>query len=107
MNSSTKNTSIKNMQVLWLAVALALGSSAAYVQAQQAAPDRAKRMQELDVNKDGVIDRAEAAKEPRLAERFDQLDTNKDGKLSADERTQMRGKRRDGSARDEGNSAGK
>ena len=42
----------------------------------------------LDANNDGAIDRAEAAKHPRLAERFDQLDANKDGRLSADERPQ-------------------
>lgn len=50
----------------------------------------------LDANSDGAIDRAEAAKHPRLAERFDQLDANKDGRLSADERPMrkmMRGKR--------------
>ena len=39
----------------------------------------------LDTNNDGFVDRAEAAKHPRLAERFDQLDSNKDGKLSMDE----------------------
>ena len=42
----------------------------------------------LDANQDGVVDRAEAAKAPRLAEQFDRLDRNKDGRLSADERPQ-------------------
>ncbi len=93
MNSSMKNTSMKKMQVLSVAVALALTSAAVFAQAQQATPDRAKaRMQQLDVNKDGVIDRAEAAKAPNLAKHFDQLDTNRDGKLSADELSQMRSK---------------
>ncbi|HEY0660872.1 MAG TPA: EF-hand domain-containing protein [Lysobacter sp.] len=45
----------------------------------------------LDANRDGVVDRAEAAKVPRLAERFDSLDRNKDGRLSADERPQRKG----------------
>ena len=57
--------------------------------APQTAPSSASpaRMK-LDANNDGAIDRAEAAKHPRLAERFDQLDANKDGRLSADERPQ-------------------
>lgn len=54
----------------------------------------------LDANKDGTIDRTEAASHPRLAAKFDQLDTNKDGKLSAAERPQWkrghRGGRGDG-----------
>ena len=84
------------MQVLSVAIALALTSAAAFAQAQQAAPDRAKQRMQLDANQDGVIDRAEAAKAPKLAERFDQLDKNKDGKLSADERPQMGGNHRRG-----------
>ncbi len=47
--------------------------------AQKPAPAR------LDANGDGVIDRQEAAANPRLAQRFDELDKNKDGKLSRDE----------------------
>lgn len=105
MNSSTKNSamnkrSMKHIQVLTVGVALALTSAAVFAQAKQDGPANPKqRMQELDVNKDGLIDRAEAAKAPRLAERFDQLDTNKDGKLSADERSKMRGKRGGGDKR--------
>ena len=92
--------SMNKMQVLSVAVALALSSTAVFAQAQQAAPDRVKPRMQLDANKDGVIDRAEAAKSPRLAERFDQLDTNKDGKLSADERQQMGRKDRRGATGD-------
>lgn len=88
--------SMNKMQVLSVAVALALTSAAVFAQAQQAAPDPVKPRMQLDANQDGVIDRAEAAKMPRLAERFDQLDTNKDGKLSADERSQMGRKHRHG-----------
>nr|WP_238390035.1 calcium-binding protein [Pseudoxanthomonas koreensis] len=39
----------------------------------------------LDANKDGVIDRSEAAAHPRLAAQFDTLDTSKDGRLQRDE----------------------
>lgn len=100
MISSMKNDSIKKMQVLSVAVVLALGSAAVFAQARQATPDNAKpRTQQLDVNKDGVIDRAEAAKAPMLAKRFDQMDTNKDGTLSADERAQMRAQMRGTHAR--------
>ncbi|MDQ3159855.1 MAG: EF-hand domain-containing protein [Pseudomonadota bacterium] len=80
------------MSVSCLAVALSLGSAVAFAQPQQADHDRAKTLMPLDLNKDGVIDRAEAAKSPRLAERFEQLDANKDGKLSVDERSHRHGK---------------
>ena len=90
-------TTMKKMQVLAVATALALTSAAAFAQAQDAAaPDRARQSVNLDANNDGVIDRAEAAKAPRLLERFDQLDKNKDGKLSADERPQRGGENRRG-----------
>ncbi len=96
MKSSMKN-SIKKLPVLCVAIALAVGSTAVFAQAQQVAPDHARPlMKQFDANKDGVIDRAEAAKSPKLTERFDQLDANKDGRLSADERSQMRGKHRSG-----------
>jgi Ca2+-binding EF-hand superfamily protein len=39
----------------------------------------------LDSNGDGTVDRAEAAKHPRLAGKFDELDKNKDGKLTKEE----------------------
>lgn len=71
----------------WLTVALvaATASTAALAQDNTRAPVQPKRMK-LDVNNDGVIDRAEAGKHERLAEKFDQLDKNGDGRLSADER---------------------
>lgn len=94
MKGSTKNDSMKKNQALTVAVALALTTAAAFAQVKQAAPDGAKQRIQLDTNQDGVIDRAEAAKQPTLAERFDQLDKNRDGQLSADERPQMGGKHR-------------
>lgn len=96
--NAIKTSSMKGIQVLSVAVILALASAAVYAQAK-VAPDRAKARVQLDVNHDGVIDRAEAAKAPRLAARFDQMDTNKDGKLTADERAQMHGKHRRGGMR--------
>jgi Ca2+-binding EF-hand superfamily protein len=62
------------------------GVAVAAPQASGTAP-RAK----LDINNDGAIDKAEAARHPRLAERFAQLDTNGDGRLSATERPQRKG----------------
>lgn len=52
--------------------------------------DRAARIK-LDANNDGAIDKAEAAKHPRLAERFAQFDKDGDGKLSAAERPHRKG----------------
>ena len=78
---------MKKLHILALAITAALASSVAV--AQTATP--ATGMQgapRIDANGDGLIDRAEAAKMPRLAEKFDQLDTDKDGKLSAAERPQ-------------------
>ncbi|MEO5628683.1 MAG: calcium-binding protein [Thermomonas sp.] len=90
---------MNKMQVLAVAVAVALTSASAFAQARQAAPEHANPRVQLDTNKDGVIDRAEAAKAPKLLERFDQLDKNKDGKLSPDERPHMGGKHRRGAMR--------
>lgn len=85
---------MKKMHILALATAAALASSFAVA---QTAPAGIKAAPRIDANGDGVIDRAEAAKAPRLAAKFDQLDINKDGKLSASERPQrMHGKRGDG-----------
>jgi Ca2+-binding EF-hand superfamily protein len=77
----------KMNRMLPLAAALLLVPLAAPLLAQTSAPARPK----LDANADGVIDRAEATKSPRLAEHFDALDTNHDGRLSAEERPQHRG----------------
>ncbi len=47
----------------------------------------------MDINNDGVIDRAEAAGHPWLAAKFDQLDSNSDGKLERSELRRGHGKR--------------
>lgn len=82
---------MKQMKLLAVAMAVALASVAAFAQTAAPATTGGKARVQLDTNKDGAIDRAEAAKAPMLAEKFDQLDANKDGKLSAEERPQMRG----------------
>jgi len=71
--------------VLGAGVALAAPPQAAVGTAQPASPARASRPA-LDTNRDGVIDRAEAAAHPRLAEQFDRLVSNRDGRLQASER---------------------
>lgn len=87
---------MKHFKLLAIAVAAALASAAAFAQTATNAPAAGDQHAQLDANKDGLIDRAEAAKAPRLAAQFDQLDKNKDGKLDAGERPQMAGKRHQG-----------
>ena len=76
---------MKHFTLLAVAVTVALASAATFAQTASTNTAAAPRTA-IDANQDGVIDRAEAAKAPRLAARFDQLDQNKDGRLSADER---------------------
>ena len=76
---------MKHFTLLAVAVTVALASAATFAQTSSTTTAAAPRTA-IDANQDGVIDRAEAAKAPRLAARFDQLDQDKDGKLSADER---------------------
>ena len=71
--------------LLTLAVLTAISAGTAFA-ATPAAPAAAPEARvKLDANNDGFIDRAEAAKHPRLAEKFDALDKNKDGKLDKTE----------------------
>jgi len=92
---------MKQTKLLAVAVAVALASAAAFAQTATQ-PTAGKPRIAIDANKDGVIDRAEAAKMPRLAEKFDQLDRNKDGRLSADERPRMDGMHHRGGKRGHG-----
>lgn len=80
---------------LAVAVAACLAVGGLAIAAPQATAPKAAAAGKvkLNANNDGVIDRAEAAKHPRLAERFDALDKNKDGRLSADERPMRAGMR--------------
>ncbi|HZX80441.1 MAG TPA: hypothetical protein VFE72_05780 [Lysobacter sp.] len=78
---------MKQSHLLVLAVASVLAAGVAI-----AAPAGAQKAR-LDANRDGVIDRTEAAAHPRLAQRFDQLDGNRDGRLDATERPQFKGHR--------------
>lgn len=77
--------------LLAIAVAAALASTLAIAQTTTKAPQ-----ERVDANGDGVIDRAEAARFPRLAARFDQIDVNKDGRLDAGERRAQHQRRNDG-----------
>lgn len=69
--------------LLLLAMLLATSATGLVFAAAPASPSAAP--QRLDANNDGVVDRQEAASNPRLAQRFDELDKNKDGKLSREE----------------------
>lgn len=86
---------MKHKPLLVIAVLASLtAGGAAFAAAQSDAAKDAPRMHaKLDANGDGIIDKAEAAKAPRLAEQFDSLDKNKDGKLDASERPQRDGMR--------------
>ncbi len=77
--------------ILIIALGLAVTGTAAVTFAQTPAQPGANRQAhhpKIDTNGDGVIDRSEAAANPRMAERFDKLDANKDGRITADERPQ-------------------
>jgi Ca2+-binding EF-hand superfamily protein len=80
----------KNRGRALLAFALSATLVSTVAIAQQAATSTPARSMhaKLDANGDGVIDKNEAAKSPRLAGEFDQLDRNRDGRLTADERPQ-------------------
>ena len=79
---------MNKLHLLAAAVAVALASTLAFA---QTAPAPKAPQAKIDSNGDGLVDRAEAAKFPRLAGNFDQLDTNKDGRLDASERKAHRG----------------
>lgn len=74
--------------LLLLAMLLATSATGLVFAAAPTSPGPAP--QRLDANNDGVVDRQEAAAQPRLAQRFDELDKNKDGKLSREEMAQAR-----------------
>jgi Ca2+-binding EF-hand superfamily protein len=76
----------KTTSLIAAAVLLALTAGAALAQSEASGVAPAPREHTpLDANKDGMIDRAEAAAHPRLAAQFDTLDTNRDGKLQRNE----------------------
>ena len=86
-----KNHMPRPRALLALAFAATLVSTVAIAQqATSSTTSTDAPRQRLDANGDGVIDKSEAAKAPRLAQQFDQLDANHDGRLTADERPQMR-----------------
>ena len=78
-----------------LALGLAIAGTATLTFAQTTPPTAGKpapRHAKIDANGDGVIDRSEAAANPRMAQHFDTLDANKDGRITAEERPQHGGK---------------
>ena len=79
--------SMKKLQLLSVAIALALTSAAAFAQARQAAPDHARPRVQLDANRDGAIDRADmqARMARQRAEFFKGADANRDGRVTRDE----------------------
>ena len=85
--------------LLTLAVLTALSAGTALAATAPASETRQSARPTLDVNGDGAIDRAEAARSERLGAKFDELDKNKDGKLTKEEmprRDSHRGGKRHG-----------
>jgi Ca2+-binding EF-hand superfamily protein len=91
------------MKRLIIAAALAgttlAGIASAQTAASPAAPTRGHRAMALDLNKDGVISRAEVT--AAADARFAQLDANRDGKISASERPNKRGANKPDMTRDQ------
>ena len=75
--------------IAMLALGLAIAGTTSLTFAQATQPARHAR---IDTNGDGVIDRSEAAANPKMAEHFDRLDANRDGRITAEERPQHGGK---------------
>jgi Ca2+-binding EF-hand superfamily protein len=76
-----KNTLLKT------AAFVAVFAFALSVNAQEAKKDAGERFKKFDTNKDGSIDKTEAAavKDGKLARAFPKIDTNKDGLISMEE----------------------
>lgn len=72
-----------------IAAALMVAVGGIAIAAPQA-NEKPSRGMKLDANGDGAIDKAEAARHPRLAERFATLDKDGDGRLTAAERPQWK-----------------
>jgi hypothetical protein len=80
--------------IVKLALGLAFAATATLTFAQTPVPAAGTpaRHAKIDTNGDGVIDRSEAAANPKFAEHFDRLDANKDGRITTDERPKHHGK---------------
>lgn len=78
--------------LLMLAVLTALSAGTAFAATAPASDSQHAQRTKLDANGDGVIDRGEAARHPRLAGKFDELDKNKDGKLAKEEMPRRHGR---------------
>lgn len=78
--------------LLMLAVLTALSAGTAFAATAPASDSQPAPRAKLDANGDGVIDRSEAARHPRLAAKFDELDKNKDGKLAKEEMPRRHGR---------------
>ncbi len=86
---------MKAIVIFALGLAIAATAPVTFAQATQAsqpAAGKSARQARIDTNGDGVIDRTEAAVNPKMAEHFDRLDANKDGRITTDERPKHGGK---------------
>ena len=92
MRHSTSDSSVSAVMTMAAAAAL-MAIGAAYAGSDRNATSeqtseqisRDAHFERFDVDRDGAITRAEAAREPRFAKGFDAADENRDGKLDSGE----------------------
>jgi len=88
MRHSTSDSSVSAVMTMAAAAAL-MAIGAAYAGSDRDATSkqssREAHFEQFDVDRDGAITRAEAAREPRFAKGFDAADENRDGKLDSGE----------------------
>jgi hypothetical protein len=79
---------MKAIVIAAFGLAIAVTTTATFAQTPAPGAGKPANHAKIDTNGDGVIDRSEAAANPRMIEHFDRLDANKDGRITADERPQ-------------------
>ncbi len=87
---------IKTLKTVVFILVLVFGIQVNAQSKNRQKPDFEKIIKKLDTNKDGLIDKSEAAKgeRKRLIENFDKIDSDSDGFISLEELKAMRKKKK-------------